>query len=68
MKARPHISFPAFFVMWAELQKWDVPVFHLDICAWLEARGRRGVLKVFRGAAKSTIFALYQAWRLYLKK
>ncbi len=65
MTKRPYISFPAFFLMWADRQKWDVPVFHLEICAWLETRGRRAVLKVFRGAAKSTIFALYQAWRLY---
>ena len=50
--------------MWAEMQGWDVPDFHLEVCNWLEHRGRRSVLRVFRGAAKSTIFALYQAWKL----
>lgn len=64
MKKKQHISFPAFFIKWAEIQGWDVPDFHLIICAWLERRGRRAVLRVFRGASKSTIFALYQAWRL----
>ncbi|MEK6760100.1 MAG: phage terminase large subunit [Deltaproteobacteria bacterium] len=64
MTKRKHISFPAFFLMWAEMNGWDVPDFHIEICYWLENRGRRAVLRVFRGAAKSTIFALYQAWRL----
>lgn len=30
----------------------------------MEHRGRTGVLEVFRGGAKSTILALYQAWKL----
>ena len=46
------------------MQGWNVPDFHLTICDWLEKRGRRAVLKVFRGGAKSTILAVYQAWKL----
>jgi hypothetical protein len=62
--SRKYVSFSVFFAVWAELKGWTVPQFHLDICHWLEHRGRTGVLKVFRGAGKSTILALYQAWKL----
>ena len=62
---RPRISFVAFFLLWAEVQGWEVPELHFRICHWLERRGRLAVLEVFRGAAKSTIVAVYQAWRLY---
>ena len=61
---RPYISFRAFFLIWAKLKGWDVPDFHLAICDWLELRGRTGAMKIFRGAAKSTLLAIYQAWRL----
>lgn len=64
IQKRPYVSFKAFFLIWAKLKGWDVPAFHLAMCDWLEHRGRRGTMKVFRGAAKSTILALYQAWRL----
>ena len=63
-RLRPYISFPAFFLMWAKRQRWDAPDFHLVICEWMEKRDRLAVLRVFRGAAKSTICALYQAWKL----
>lgn len=60
------VSFPVFFLVWAELQKWDVPPLHLRVCEWLEAcQARVRVLRVFRGAAKSTIFGVYKAWLLY---
>lgn len=58
------ISFPAFFYIWADFKEWEVPIMHVDMCKWLERRGRIGVLEVFRGAAKSTIVALYMAWKL----
>ncbi len=61
---RPYVSFKAFFIIWAQLKGWDVPDFHVGICNWLEHRGRTSVLKVFRGGSKSTILALYQAWKL----
>lgn len=59
-------SFVAFFRRWAEVQGWTVPDLHLEICCWLadEVAPER-VLMVFRGAAKSTIYAVYKAWRLW---
>lgn len=60
------VSFPAFFCMWAQLQRWNVPPLHMLICEWLEkCRAPVRVLLVFRGAAKSTIYAVYKAWCLY---
>ena len=50
--------------MWADYKGWKVPKFHYTVCDWLENRGRIAVLEVFRGAAKSTITALYMAWKL----
>ena len=55
--------FIAFFVAWARRQGWAVPAFHGRICSWLATRGQLGVLRVFRGGAKSTILAVYNAWR-----
>lgn len=60
------VSFLTFFVMWARLQGWKVPPLHVRICLWLETcTDPERVLMVFRGAAKSTIYAVYKAWRLY---
>lgn len=60
------ISFLAFFVMWARVQHWKVPMLHVRICQWLEnCADPVRVLMVFRGAAKSTIYAVYKAWQLY---
>lgn len=62
----PRVSFPAFFCIWADLQRWHVPELHLTICDWLERTAAPvRLLLVFRGAAKSTIYAVYKAWRLY---
>ena len=69
MAPKPRISFLAFFLIWARYKGWDVPQHHVRICVWLERfwwHGRVGVLEVFRGAAKSTIVAVFQAWILYL--
>lgn len=64
MKKR--ISFLAFFLMWAKVQGWKVPDLHVRICDWLEnCRDPVRVLQVFRGAAKSTLYAVYKAWQLY---
>src|SRR3546814_289264 len=61
-----HVSFLTFFIMWAKLQGWTVPLLHVRICVWLEhCTDPERVLMVFRGAAKSTIYAVYKAWRLY---
>lgn len=64
--AKADVSFLAFFLMWAKLMRWEVPMLHVRICLWLETcNDPVRVLMVFRGAAKSTIYAVYKAWRLY---
>lgn len=63
------ISFLAFFLIWAKVQGWTVPALHVRICHWLETCDDPvRVLQVFRGAAKSTIYAVYKAWQLYCDK
>lgn len=60
------VSFLAFFLMWAKVQGWKVPLLHVRICHWLETCvDPVRVLMVFRGAAKSTLYAVYKAWQLY---
>jgi hypothetical protein len=64
--ARADVSFIAFFLMWAKVQRWTVPLLHIRICHWLETCDDPvRVLMIFRGAAKSTIYAVYKAWQLY---
>lgn len=64
--ARPKVTFVAFFLMWAKVQGWKVPLLHIRMCQWLETcQDPVRVLMVFRGAAKSTIYGAYKAWRLY---
>lgn len=58
-------SFLAFFLIWAERMGWDVPDCHYRACYWLEHRGNLAVLRCFRGFGKSTILAVYNAWRYY---
>ncbi|WP_419204327.1 phage terminase large subunit [Bordetella trematum] len=66
MSERKRISFLAFFLIWAKVQGWTVPDLHVRICHWLEhCQDPMRVLQVFRGAAKSTIYAVYKAWQLY---
>jgi hypothetical protein len=63
---RAKVSFAAFFLIWAKRQHWRVPAFHLVICDWLEhCTDPTRVLMVFRGASKSTIYAVYKAWLLW---
>lgn len=60
------VSFVVFFLIWAKIQGWTVPLIHIKICQWLDTCDARvRVLMVFRGAAKSTIYAVYKAYRLY---
>jgi hypothetical protein len=60
------VGFVAFFMIWARIMRWTVPPLHLVICEWLErCHEPVRVLTVFRGAAKSTIYAVFKAWRLY---
>lgn len=56
-------SFLAFFLAWADRQGWKVPEPHVRICHWLEHRGPLAVLRCHRGIGKSTILAVYNAWR-----
>lgn len=60
------VSFLAFFLIWAKYQRWEVPALHVRMCQWLETcDAPERVLMVFRGAAKSTIYGVYKAWKLY---
>lgn len=60
------VNFLTFFLIWAKLQGWKVPLLHVRICQWLDTCDARvRVLMVFRGAAKSTIYAVWKAYRLY---
>lgn len=64
--ASREVSFLTFFMMWARVQGWTVPLLHVRICTWLETcTNPERVLMVFRGAAKSTIYAVFKAWTLY---
>lgn len=63
--AKREISFLAFFLMWAERQGWAVPDVHVRACVWMEHRGPLAVLRCFRGFGKSTLLAVYNAWRYY---
>ena len=68
MSAARRISFPAFFVLWAEQRGWVVPDVHWRAVAWLQDYGGAsgiGVLRCFRGFGKSTILAVYNAWRYH---
>lgn len=61
-----NVDFLTFFIMWANYMKWTVPPLHVRICVWLDTcKEPERVLMVFRGAAKSTIYAVWCAYRLY---
>lgn len=63
------VSFPEFVWIWNHCEGLDTPRIHREICAWLDEchrRDRRRLLLLsFRNSGKSTIVALYAAWRLY---
>lgn len=59
------VNFPMFFLIWAEFQGWAVPDFHLIVCEFLAKKSRKRLLMIPRGHAKSTILAVYNAWRFY---
>lgn len=62
------VDFRLFFMIWAMQSDWDVPDFHWDMIDFLEKsddwENGTGVLQVFRGAAKSTITALWIVFKL----
>lgn len=59
------VSLPEFFWLWAQAQGWTVPDVHWRAIAWLERRRTLAVLRCFRGFGKSTLLAVYNAWRYY---
>lgn len=60
-------SFAEFFYIWAvEVQRWKVPAIHWRAVHWLEHRETLAVLRCFRGFGKSTLLAVYNAWRYYV--
>ena len=59
------VSLLVFFLMWAKRMRWAVPDIHVRACYWLEHRGNLAVLRCFRGFGKSTLLAVYNAWRYY---
>lgn len=59
------VSFLSFFLIWAKRQNWQVPLVHVRVCHWLEHAGDVAVLRCFRGFGKSSILAIYNAWRFY---
>lgn len=59
------VSFPVFFILWADLQRWDVPAFHIRVCEFLESFSETALLMMPRGHSKSTILAIYNGWRYY---
>lgn len=59
------VSFLVFFLIWAKRRNWKVPDIHVRAVLWLESRGELAVLRCFRGFGKSTILAIYNAWRYY---
>ena len=64
--AKNKASLLAFFLEWAALKRWDVPAIHVQACHWLENCGDLAVLRCFRGFGKSTLLAVYNAWRYYV--
>lgn len=65
---KPKISFLAFFLLWADLQGWIVPNFHIQVCIFLEnfyLNGRTGLLMLPRGHSKSSILDVFNAWVIY---
>lgn len=59
------VGFLVFFLIWANRRKWEVPDIHIRAVLWLESKGELAVLRCFRGFGKSTLLAIYNAWRYY---
>lgn len=65
MSAGSKVSFATFFLLWADERGWEVPPHHWRVVDWLDSDWDLGVLRVFRGGAKSTILGIYNAYRYY---
>ena len=59
------VDLATFFLLWAEERRWQVPDVHWQAVYWLEHRRNLAVLRCFRGFGKSTLLAIYNAWRYY---
>lgn len=60
------VSALVFFLIWAKVQGWKVPLLHVRIFQWLDTCDERvRVLMIFRGAGKSTLYAIWKAYCLY---
>jgi hypothetical protein len=59
------VNFATFFLLWADQRAWKVPAHHWEVVEWLDRQWELGVLRVFRGGAKSTILGVYNAYRYY---
>lgn len=53
-------------MIWAEIQRWDVPAFHVRVCEFLESFEETALLMMPRGHGKSTVLGVYNAWRYYV--
>lgn len=62
---RNDVSFLAFYLEWCRFKGWAVPDCHVIAADWLERRGQLAVFEAFRGFSKSTILAVYNAWRYW---
>lgn len=60
-------SFVAFYLAWADRQRWVVPDCHVRACIWLErTTAANRLFMAFRGFSKSTIYGCYKAWCIYV--
>ncbi|MNJ26951.1 hypothetical protein D3C77_214440 [compost metagenome] len=59
------VGFLVFFLIWANRRRWAVPDIHVRAVLWLESKGEIACLRCFRGFGKSTLLAIYNAWRYY---
>jgi len=59
------VDLKVFFQIWADIQNWDVPDFHFAVCDFLQDDWDDGLLMMPRGHAKSSIIAVYNAWKYY---
>lgn len=56
----------AFYLCWADRNRWTVPDVHILALVWLESTiDSERLFMAFRGFSKSTIYGVYKAWRLY---
>lgn len=62
------VSFAAFYLVYAEVMRWEVPDFHLDVCDFLEDYGPLGLLMLPRGHGKSTLLDIYNAWKFFINR